>query len=203
MSENELAREGLNEERSARLVRRFGHDLRNNLNAVEMDACHLDLLVEDPEAKEALQRMRKQLSEVERRLRALTIRFISPVPANFPAADLFTMWNSRAMGLLPGVSILWENGLGPELICGDLRVIADALGEMLAFYKTPPAVAKAEVKDGMVEFRLEWEFSEESGERKNGVPLPEFAHVIGRNGGSFVETESDSSVACVCRFPVK
>ncbi len=203
MSEKEPALEGLSEERSAQLVRRFGHDLRNNLNAVEMDACHLELLIKDAEGKESLNRMRRQLSQVERKLRALTLRFISPEPGVFPAADLFTMWNSRAMGVFPGISIRWEDGLGSELIFGDLRIIADALGEMLTFYKTPPSVAITEVKDGMVEFRLEWEFSEESGERKNGVPLPEFAHVIGRNGGSFSETESESLVTCACRFPLK
>ncbi len=168
-----------------------------------MDVCHLELLVEDAEGKESLKRMRKQLSQVERKLRSLTLRFISPEPGVFPAADLFTMWNSRAMGVFPGISIRWENGLGSELISGDLRMLADALGEMLTYYKTSPSVAVTEVKDGMVEFRLEWEFPEESGERRNGVPLPEFAHVIGRNGGTFAETESESSATCACRFPVK
>ncbi len=204
MSDNRPAREGLSEERSARLVRRFGHDVRNNLNAVEMDACHLDLLIKDTEAKESLQRIRKQLSQVERRLRAMTIRFISPETGDFPAGDLFTMWHSRAMGLQPGASTEWRNELKSEMISGDLRIVADALGEMLTFYKTPPTVAISEVKDGAVEFRLEWNFSEQSGEKKNGVRLPEFAHVIERNGGIFTETEADmeNSAVCRCRFPL-
>ena len=45
-------------------VRQLSHDLRNHLNAVELQTAFLNELAETPELKEELQRLREMLSEM-------------------------------------------------------------------------------------------------------------------------------------------
>lgn len=53
-------------------IRQLSHDLRNHLNAAELQAAYLKEIVQDAEAKEELQRLRSMVSELGTALQKLT-----------------------------------------------------------------------------------------------------------------------------------
>jgi len=91
---------------------------------MEMEACHLDLLVPDGEAKDSLLRLRKQMALTEKKPRALTIRFVAPERVPVPVIDLFTKWNSRALSAFPGSAVTWNCAARNEVIPAVQRVPA-------------------------------------------------------------------------------
>jgi K+-sensing histidine kinase KdpD len=72
-----------------KFVRQLSHDIRNNLNAVELQSAYLAELAQDPEMKNEIQRLREMISEVGRNLQGLTsgLSQASPTPISYPAAD--------------------------------------------------------------------------------------------------------------------
>src|SRR2546428_1510519 len=72
-----------------KFVRQLGHDIRNNLNAVELQSAYLAELAEETEMKNEIQRLREMISEVGRNLQGLTsgLSQINPTPISYPAAD--------------------------------------------------------------------------------------------------------------------
>ncbi len=196
--------EGDFNERALTVVRRFGHDLRNALNAMEMEACHLDLLVMDGVAKESLLRLRKQMALTEKKLRALTIRFVAPERVPVPVIDLFTKWNSRALSAFPGSAVTWNCAAKNEVIHVDMAMLADALGEMLFFYKRAPVAVTVGHEEGEVRFRVEWSFPDRDTAVQRVPALPEFGTVISGNGGRYMERACDVSgeAVCECAFPL-
>jgi K+-sensing histidine kinase KdpD len=55
-----------------RFVRQLSHDLRNHLNAVELQTAYLKEILQEAEAKEELQRLRSMVSELGSALQKLT-----------------------------------------------------------------------------------------------------------------------------------
>lgn len=55
-----------------RFVRQLGHDLRNHLNAAELQSAYLAEIAEDPELKEEIKRLRAMISEMGASLQRVT-----------------------------------------------------------------------------------------------------------------------------------
>lgn len=72
-----------------KFVRQLSHDIRNNLNAVELQSAYLAELAEEAEMKSEVQRLREMISEVGRNLQGLTsgLSQASPTSISYPAAD--------------------------------------------------------------------------------------------------------------------
>src|SRR5205809_7365092 len=72
-----------------KFVRQLSHDIRNNLNAVELQSAYLAELAEEAEMKNEIQRLREMISAVGTNLQRLTagISQISPTTIPYPAAD--------------------------------------------------------------------------------------------------------------------
>ncbi len=72
-----------------KFVRQLSHDIRNNLNAVELQSAYLAELAEQSEMKNEIQRLREMISEVGRNLQGLTsgLSQVNPTPISYPAAD--------------------------------------------------------------------------------------------------------------------
>src|SRR5207249_11819714 len=72
-----------------KFVRQLSHDIRNNLNAVELQSAYLAELAEETEMKDKIQRLREMISEVGSNLQRLTARLsqVSPTAISSPAAD--------------------------------------------------------------------------------------------------------------------
>src|SRR5260370_989884 len=73
-----------------KFVRQLSHDIRNNLNPVELQSAYLAEMAQDPEMKNEIQRLREMISEVGRNLQGLTsgLSQANPTPISYPAADL-------------------------------------------------------------------------------------------------------------------
>ena len=72
-----------------KFVRQLSHDIRNNLNAVELQSAYLAELAQDPEMKNEIQRLREMTSEVGANLQRLTagLSQVNPTPIPYPATD--------------------------------------------------------------------------------------------------------------------
>ena len=72
-----------------KFVRQLSHDIRNNLNAVELQSAFLAELASDPEIKNEIQRLRQMISEVGSGLQRLTtgLAQTSPNMISYRASD--------------------------------------------------------------------------------------------------------------------
>src|SRR5438874_6828454 len=72
-----------------KFVRQLSHDIRNNLNAVELQSAYLAELAEEGEMKSEIQRLRQMVSEVGTNLQRVTagLSQTSPNLMAYPAAD--------------------------------------------------------------------------------------------------------------------
>jgi two-component sensor histidine kinase len=64
----------------AAFARQLSHDLRNDLNALSLEAALVKELAADPEAATCASRIQAQLRDVSNRLKELSARFILPEP---------------------------------------------------------------------------------------------------------------------------
>lgn len=143
----------------AAFIRQHAHDLRNDLNGMDLEAAFISEIVTEPEAAEAILRLRAQIRETANALRALTAKLAEPEPsrAPFAARDLFLVWQDEAARL--GLnSIAWRQTLGPERVNVDAGEIAKVFAELLTnakqFGEGAGLVASVAVAAGRVCFEL-------------------------------------------------
>ena len=72
-----------------KFIRQLGHDIRNNLNAVELQSAYLGELAEDAELKSEVKRLREMLSEIGASLQRLSAALgqNSPNTVSYTASD--------------------------------------------------------------------------------------------------------------------
>lgn len=83
-----------------KFVRQLSHDIRNNLNAVELQSAYLAELAEDVEMKEEVQRLRQMVSEVGTSLQRLTagLSQANATPISYKAADFVEDLKQKVAG---------------------------------------------------------------------------------------------------------
>lgn len=99
-------------DRFERFVDQFTHDVRNGLNALELQLTFLGEISTDPEAVEEVKRLRGTLGDITRQLHAVKMA-TGPVHPNileYPARDLFEDLHERLAKLLPGTveKVAWN-----------------------------------------------------------------------------------------------
>jgi K+-sensing histidine kinase KdpD len=90
-------------ENIVRFVRQLSHDLRNDLNAAELQAAYLDEIGTDSEIKTEIRRLREMLARTAGHLQKLSARVVQPQPH---------MIEYRASELLEDVRAKIERELG-------------------------------------------------------------------------------------------
>ena len=72
-----------------KFVRQLSHDIRNNLNAVELQSAYLAELAEEGEMKGEIERLREMTSQIGTSLQRVTagLNQANPNPIPYPAAD--------------------------------------------------------------------------------------------------------------------
>lgn len=158
----------------AQFVRRHTHDLRNELNALDLEATLLSETLPPGEASEALAQLRRQLRGTATQLRELCTRFHEPAPDLSPwlARDLFEQCQRLTAPLEPAPGTLqWENHLDRETVMADLDAFTTAWCELArnAFlFREPDAalLARAGAEGAWVRFELVEE----------KAAAPDFAH---------------------------
>ena len=118
-----------------RFVGLFTHDIRNGLNAVELQLTLLGEISDDPGVKEEVKRVRASVAGITRQLHAVRIVTAAPTPhlLPYPAADFVEDFRERFERQHPAdpARIHWEIELGDRSLSIDPELSMAALLELL------------------------------------------------------------------------
>ncbi len=86
-----------------RFLRQLSHDLRNHLNAMELQSALLNELLSDPELKDEVKRLRGMIAETSNALQKLVNAANPPTPntMEYKASDLFEDIQNRVAATFP------------------------------------------------------------------------------------------------------
>ncbi|HEY2801788.1 MAG TPA: hypothetical protein VGI85_14455 [Chthoniobacterales bacterium] len=117
-------------------VGQFNHDLRNHLNAIELQSAFLGEIVENAEAKSEIKRLREMTAEINAQLQRLStqVNKVPLRPISYQAKEFLEDLRTKVSTLHPEQSagILWTDSLGKEMIEIDPHVLQDAFVELFA-----------------------------------------------------------------------
>ncbi|MDQ6655794.1 MAG: hypothetical protein M3Y80_08280 [Verrucomicrobiota bacterium] len=147
----------------AQFVRQLSHDLRNNLNAAELQSAYVSEITEDAELKEELTRLRAMLSEMGANLASVTGLLVPvkltemPYEATAFAEDLQAKLTHRDPQ--QANAIQWSITTADAMLSIDPQILQQAMLELFtnAFQHARGAgaiEAAAEVRDGLFTFTL-------------------------------------------------
>jgi len=110
--------------RVAAFVRQHTHDVRNDLNSLDLETELLRDLVTDLEATTSLQSMQKQLRNAAMQLRSLASLFhdVQPMLEPTPVRALLKIWHEKHAALVKPVEVRWVDELGAEDVNVDVDV---------------------------------------------------------------------------------
>jgi signal transduction histidine kinase len=144
-----------------RFVRQLSHDLRNHLNAAELQAAYIGELAESEELKKEVGRLRELMAQVATSLQRVTTGLapIHPTFMSYPAADFFEDLKKKTDSTGEPGKIIWESEAGDAILNIDPQLLQQALMELFAnaFQHEPgigALIAKAYVEDGKFTFTL-------------------------------------------------
>jgi K+-sensing histidine kinase KdpD len=142
-------------------IRQWVHDIRNNLNAAELQGAYLSELAESAEMKEEVKRLREMIAQVSVNLKQITSRIASVHPTRIPyrsadfIEDLKQKLGSSEGG---GNKVTWETQLDDTMLDIDPPLLQEAFLELFdnAGRHAPgdAATATAKIESGQFEFTL-------------------------------------------------
>ena len=119
-----------------RFVRQLGHDLRNHLNAAELQSAYIAEIAEDQELKDEIKRLRAMISEVGASLQRVTSSLSTPRLTSMPygAADFMEDLRQKLATDYPEESaqIEWSAPEGDGTLEIDPQSLQPALLELFA-----------------------------------------------------------------------
>jgi K+-sensing histidine kinase KdpD len=146
-----------------RFIRQLSHDLRNQLNALELQAAFLTELATDPEVKEEVRRLRQMVSASAGSLQKITTR-IGPVNLNlmsYGAANFVEDFRAKLTKDFPDMAgrVEWDIAANQAQINIDPQLLQEALLELFQnAFQSPPADTSlrfiAGTENGMLVFTL-------------------------------------------------
>jgi K+-sensing histidine kinase KdpD len=146
-----------------KFVRQLNHDIRNNLNAVELQSAYLAELAENDEIKEEVKRLRHMVSEVGISLQRLTagLSQAQTTPISYKAADFVEDLRQKVANEQSenANKITWDAQLADETLQVDLQYAQQAFLELFtnAFQherNVDSIAAKAYIDRGRFVFEL-------------------------------------------------
>jgi K+-sensing histidine kinase KdpD len=115
-------------------VRQLNHDLRNHLNAVELQSTYLGELAEEPELKSEIKHLREMMSDLGVVLQRLSAVLGQPnlQLMSYHAADFIEDLRQKISSELPkeSASIEWSTQLGEEMLQIDPQLLQEAVMEL-------------------------------------------------------------------------
>jgi K+-sensing histidine kinase KdpD len=119
-----------------KFIGQLNHDLRNYLNAVELQTAFLGELIAEPEARAEIKRLREMTAEMCAHLQKLstTLAKVEPRAMRYPAADLFEDVRTRLTLEQPeqSAAVDWNVSLGKEMLEIDPELLLEAFVELFA-----------------------------------------------------------------------
>jgi K+-sensing histidine kinase KdpD len=146
-----------------RFVRQLSHDIRNNLNAAELQSAYIGELAKEEELQNEIQRLREMLGEIGTSLQRLTTG-LGQISSNFMpyrAADLVDDVQQKIAKDFPdhAAKIKWDVNVGDAGLEMDPQLLQQAFVELLrnAFQheaKVTSLEAKVDIEREHLIFRL-------------------------------------------------
>ena len=120
---------------ATRFIRQLSHDLRNDLNAIELQSAYLSELATDEELKSEVKRLREVVSRMAASLQGLS-RLVGDVTPNliaYRAADFMEDLCSHIERDLPKESaeISWDVQVGEAMVNIDPQLLQEAVAELV------------------------------------------------------------------------
>src|ERR1700675_4693811 len=113
-----------------KFVRQLSHDIRNNLNAVELQSAYLAELAEEGEMKNEVQRLREMISQIGISLQRLTAGMSQANPnlIPYPAADFVEDLKQKLTKEFPDnvANVTWDVQLKDATLQVDPQLIQQA-----------------------------------------------------------------------------
>jgi K+-sensing histidine kinase KdpD len=120
--------------RVAAFIRQVTHDVRNNLNAMDLQAAFAAELITDKEAAEEVRRIRQQVQHATRQLQALSANFQVGTPSlvSYSAKIFMEDLRDRLTKVFPeGIAdVSWSDSLADEDISIDIEMVFNAIAEV-------------------------------------------------------------------------
>jgi K+-sensing histidine kinase KdpD len=158
-----------------KFVRQLSHDIRNGLNAAELQAAYMGEIVETDELKEEVKRLRSMIADVGASLQRLTTS-VAPVTVTlmpYRAADLIDDLKQKIGSSGDGPKVTWESvELGDAMLDIDPQLLEHAFLELFANAtlhqpsETPPSV-NAKIDNQKFVFELREPKKEFTGSTEN------------------------------------
>jgi K+-sensing histidine kinase KdpD len=121
---------------TVRFIRQLSHDLRNHLNAIELQSAYIGELADKPELKEEIKRLRDMISRLTSALQKLSAGLgeIKPNLISYPASDFVEDLRKRTAREFPeNISeITWEVEVGNAILHIDPELLTQAFIELFA-----------------------------------------------------------------------
>jgi K+-sensing histidine kinase KdpD len=118
-----------------RFVRQLGHDLRNHLNAIELQSAFVSELTQDAELQSEIKRLREMISVLTNSLQSVSSKLgaVSPNRMAYRAADFMEDLQKRVAREFPqqNADISWKIDLGDEMIDVDPPLLPEAILELI------------------------------------------------------------------------
>jgi K+-sensing histidine kinase KdpD len=117
-----------------RFVRQLSHDLRNHLNAVELQSAYLGELATDPEMKDEIKRLRQMMSDLSTTLQKLSSS-VAPAKTtlmSYRASDFVEDLRRMVESGFPEKGLEWDVRVDDKNIEIDPQLLPQALLELFA-----------------------------------------------------------------------
>jgi K+-sensing histidine kinase KdpD len=119
-----------------KFVRQLSHDIRNNLNAVELQSAFLAELAEEGEMKNEVQRLREMISQIGTSLQRLTagLSQANPNLIPYPAADFVEDLKQKLAKEYPdnAAKVTWDVQLKDATLQVDPQLVQQAFLEIFS-----------------------------------------------------------------------
>lgn len=176
---------------TVRFVRQLSHDLRNDLNAIELQSAYVGELTQDSELTSEIKRLREVVSGMNSTLQLLSraVGEITPNMITYPAGELLADMRTQIERSFPKKKheIRWDVELQEGTLNIDPQLFQEALVELFsnAFRHdrgTGALVAKARSTDGRFVFSLHEPKAAFSSDTQNWGRKP-FRNIVQRHYG--------------------
>ena len=119
-----------------RFIRQLSHDLRNHLNAIELQSAYISELEREDELKSEIKRLREMVSGLTSALQSIS-KAVSGVKPNlipYPAADLLEDLRKKIDHDFSGegAAMTWNIQIGDAMLNVDPQLLQEAFTELFA-----------------------------------------------------------------------
>ena len=136
MSESNPAEIHLSMPELIKFIRQLAHDLRNHLNAAELQSAYLLEIAENNELRDEIKRLRGMIGQVSANLQGVTAALSQPRLSEMPysAKDLIEDLQQKIATDFPAANeqVTWDVDIGDATLNIDPQLLLPALSELFA-----------------------------------------------------------------------